>query len=111
VTTTSTTLAAADVAAATITVKYGKRGDAKTQVPQWACDCPDFARLSSACACAGFQPQTVTASAPTVIVNVDAPTPTSTVFTVGQTTVGVTSKIPQDDAGSHFFAKADLDVS
>jgi hypothetical protein len=83
--------------AATITVKNGKRGDSKTQVPQWACDCPDLTRFSSACACAGFQPRTVTAAAATVTVTTDAPTPTNTVYTVGQATVGVTGKIFRED--------------
>jgi hypothetical protein len=78
-------------------VKNGKRGEAKTQVPQWACDCPDLARLSSACACAGFQPRTVTASVVTVYVSVNAPTPTSTVYAVGGTTVSATRKILEDN--------------
>jgi hypothetical protein len=89
-TTVSTTTSTTTVAGATITAAYGKRGEAK--VPQWACDCPDNARLSSACACAGFQPRTVTASAQTVYITIPVPTPTSTSFVIGQTTQAVTGE-------------------
>jgi hypothetical protein len=61
-------------------------------VPQWACDCPENSRLSSACACAGFSPQTVTASASMVTVTVTAAAATSTDFVVGQTFVGATGQ-------------------
>jgi hypothetical protein len=88
--TTSTTTTSTTAAAATITAAYGKRGEAK--VPQWACDCPDVARLSSACACAGFQPRTVTASAPTVYTTVPLSTSVSTTLAVGLTTVGATGE-------------------
>jgi hypothetical protein len=87
VTTTATTSAAGAAGGPS------KRGETQTKPPQWACDCSDLARFSSACACAGFQPRTVTASAPTVILTVDAVTPTSTIYAVGQTTVGATGKI------------------
>jgi H+/gluconate symporter-like permease len=90
--TTSTTVATT-TAAETVTPVYGKRGnDVKTQVPQWACDCRDNSRFSSACACAGFQQQTVTAPAKTVTSIVYA-TPTTTSFVVSQTTLGGTSKL------------------
>ncbi|KAF1818863.1 uncharacterized protein K489DRAFT_81848 [Dissoconium aciculare CBS 342.82] len=85
VTTTATTSAAGAAGGPS------KRGETQTKPPQWACDCSDLARFSSACACAGFQPRTVTASAPTVILTVDAVTPTSTIYAVGQTTVGATA--------------------
>ena len=90
--TTVTTTTTTSIAAATITAKFGKRDGAN--VPEWACDCPDTTRLSSACACAGVHARTVTAAASTVTETVTVATPTSTVYVVGQTTEGATGEDP-----------------
>jgi hypothetical protein len=87
-TTSTTTLTVAGTASAV----FGKRGAATTKVPQWACDCSDVPRFSSACGCAGFTQKTVTASAPTTYVTVTAATPITTAFINGQTTVSATGK-------------------
>jgi len=106
VTSVSTTVATSTTVAITtgpavVTAQYGKRGNGvKAQVPQWACDCQDTLLFSSACACAGFQQQTVTAPAKTVT-SVVLGTSTTTAFVVGLTTVAaITTTTIQETATS-----------